>query len=151
MRSVPAPPQEGHIYPRIFFPDHKHSHHILPAHMGRKKPHKCSYLQQIMKNPRELSEPPLPPRNHTQPCPPDSGLLTGTSLSYLLPREPAWCAGCCCWKQSSSSPSGPVSSPYHFSLKERQKNFFIVTSLCAIYSWKLINYLIFCLQLALGS
>lgn len=44
--------------------------------------------------------------------PSDSGLLTGTSLSYLLHGEPACLAGCCCWKQSSSSPSGPVSSPY---------------------------------------
>lgn len=86
MRIVlPATPSDKHIHPRIFLPGHESSYPIFLALMGRRKPLNCSDLQQIMKNPRDLSEPPLL-RNQNKPRPPATGLrpFANRDLTFWL-------------------------------------------------------------------
>ena len=124
MKNIICLIQDRHIYQeflsrlRILLP-------YVPSSHGA---HNCSHLWQIIKNPRELSKPPLLLRTPNQSHPP--AVLTSLNrhlTSYLIAGESARQTGCHFWKQSSSQPFGLVSCPPGTSVYRRDsRNFFLL-------------------------
>lgn len=160
--SLPVTHPDKHIHLQSFLPDPESSYLISPALMGRRKPQNCSYLQQSMKNPRDLSEPPLLLRNQNQPRLSATGLrafanrdLTslpapwGTSPAYRMQLLDALI-----FSSLWACESPPITSV----CKRDWTNSWLLPLCISFVHWNLFIYAciylciyVFCLQLALGS